>query len=454
MSKKGTVLVVDDNKSVLTAVELLLSSYFDQVITLSVPDRIPSVLNGGKVDVILLDMNFSAAINTGNEGLYWLGRIKEQVPEIPVVLFTAYADIELAVKAVKEGAVDFVVKPWDNAKLVATLMSAYRLRESRSEVKQLKEEKNVLKNQLNSEPSMLWGTSPAIMQVYNMICKVSKTDANILLTGENGTGKEMIAREIHRLSSRSSEIMISVDMGAVTETLFESELFGHVKGAFTDAKEDRAGKFEAANKGSLFLDEIGNLSYGLQAKLLAALQNRQVTRIGSNKPTAIDIRLICATNRNIQEMVQKNNFREDLLYRINTIHIEIPPLREREEDIVPLAEYFLKKYASKYGKNCVHLQEAAKEKLLEYKWPGNIRELQHAIEKAVIMCDARDIKPSDFFFKTVTTNFIDKNETLEDMEKQMIRHALDRSNGNLSAVATQLGITRQTLYNKMKKYDL
>lgn len=454
MGKKGTILVVDDNKSVLAAVELLLGAYFDKVVTLSAPDRIPGVLKADRVDVVLLDMNFSAAINTGNEGLYWLGRIRELAPEIPVVLFTAYADIELAVKAVKEGAADFVVKPWDNAKLVATLLSAYRLKESQTEVKQLKEEKNVLKSQLNSEPSILWGTSPAIMQVYNMVCKVAKTDANILLTGENGTGKEMIAREIHRLSNRSGEVMISVDMGAVTETLFESELFGHMKGSFTDAKEDRAGKFEAANKGSLFLDEIGNLSYALQAKLLTVLQSRKVTRIGSNKPVDTDIRLICATNRNIQEMVEKNHFREDLLYRINTIHIEIPPLRERQEDIVPLAEYFLKKYVSKYGKEAIRLQSAAKERLLDYKWPGNIRELQHAIEKAVIMCDGHDIKPSDFFFKTVTTSFIDKNETLEDMEKQMIKHAIERSNGNLSAVATQLGITRQTLYNKMKKYDL
>ncbi|WP_251622013.1 sigma-54-dependent transcriptional regulator [Odoribacter lunatus] len=454
MTKKGTILLVDDNKSVLMAVELLLKSYFEKVITSVSPERIPSILAEEKVDVILLDMNFSAAINTGNEGLFWLARIKELSPEIPVVLFTAYADIELAVKAVKEGAADFVVKPWDNAKLVATLLSAYRLRESQGEVKQLREEKNVLKNQLNREPSMLWGTSPAIMQVYNLISKVAKTDANVLITGENGTGKEMIAREIHRLSNRSSEVMISVDMGAVTETLFESELFGHVKGAFTDAKEDRAGKFEAANKGTLFLDEIGNLSYALQAKLLTALQSRKIARIGSNKPIDINIRLVCATNRNVQQMVEKGVFREDLLYRINTIHVEVPPLRDRTEDIVPLAEYFLKKYMSKYGKENIKLQQTAKNKLMEYRWPGNIRELQHTIEKAVIMCEGDSIKPSDFFFKTVTTTFVEKNETLEEMERQMIKMAIDRSNGNLSAVASQLGITRQTLYNKMKKYNL
>lgn len=454
MSKKGTILVVDDNKSVLTAVDLLLSNNFSRVITLSSPESIPTVLNTEKIDVVLLDMNFSAAINTGNEGLYWLGRIKEAAPDMPVVLFTAYADIELAVKAVKEGAADFIVKPWDNAKLVATLLSAYRLGESQDEVKQLKEVETVLKNQLNSEPSILWGTSPAIMQVYNLVSKVAKTDANILLTGENGTGKEMIAREIHRLSNRSSEVMISVDMGAVTETLFESELFGHMKGSFTDAKENRAGKFEAANKGTLFLDEIGNLTYSLQAKLLTVIQNRKVTRIGSNQPIDVDIRLVCATNRNLQEMVGKESFREDLLYRINTIHIEIPPLRERREDILPLAEYFMKKYTFKYGKELIKLQTATREKLLDYKWPGNIRELQHAVEKAVIMCDGNTVKPSDFFFKTITTPFIDKNETLEDMEKQMIQRALDRTNGNLSNVASQLGITRQTLYNKMKKYNL
>lgn len=454
MSKKGIILVVDDNKSVLTAVDLLLSNNFNKVITSSSPEQIPSILITEKVDVVLLDMNFSAAINTGNEGLYWLGRIKEIAPNLPVVLFTAYADIELAVKAVKEGATDFIVKPWDNAKLVATLLSAYRLGESQDEVKQLKEVESVLKSQLNSEPSILWGTSPAIMQVYNLVSKVAKTDANILLTGENGTGKEMVAREIHRLSKRSSEVMISVDMGAVTETLFESELFGHVKGAFTDAKEDRAGKFEAANKGTLFLDEIGNLTYSLQAKLLTVLQNRKVTRIGSNKPIETDIRLICATNRNLQEMVGKESFREDLLYRINTIHIEIPPLRERKEDIIPLTEYFLKKYTFKYGKEAIKLQSTTREKLLDYKWPGNIRELQHAVEKAVIMCDGNVVKPSDFFFKTITTPFIDKNETLEDMEKQMIQRALDHNSGNLSSVASQLGITRQTLYNKMKKYNL
>ena len=455
MAKKGVILVVDDNKSVLTAVELLLGTYFEKVITLTLPDRIPTVLSAERVDVVLLDMNFSAAINTGNEGIYWLSRIKELAPEIPVVLFTAYADIELAVKAVKEGAADFVVKPWDNAKLVATLLSAYRLRESQSEVKQLKEEKNVLKNQLNSEPSMLWGTSPAIMQVYNLVCKVAKTDANILLTGENGTGKEMIAREIHRLSNRSNEVMISVDMGAVTETLFESELFGHVKGAFTDAREDRAGKFEAANKGTLFLDEIGNLSYALQAKLLVTLQSRKIVRVGSNKQIDTDIRLICATNRNIQEMVEKNHFREDLLYRINTIHVEIPPLRERKEDIIPLAERFMVRFCKQYDKTLMKFTPDAKDKLKAHLWYGNIRELEHVIEKAVIINDSPLVPAELFQLSIPRTESQEKSiSTLEEMEMQMIRNALDTCAGNLSAVAAQLGITRQTLYNKMKKFGL
>ena len=452
--KNGNILIVDDNRGVLTALQLLLKPYFEGIITLPSPVTLPSVLRERSWQVVLLDMNFTSGINTGNEGLYWLHEIKKLCPTLPVVLFTAYADIDLAVRGIKEGATDFVVKPWNNQKLVETLLNAVSASETKSPANGPNAGRTAESSHLFADTrNMYWGNSPAMQQLRLLVEKVASTDANILITGENGTGKEMIAREIHRLSNRSHEVMISVDMGAVTETLFESELFGHVKGAFTDAREDRAGKFEAANKGTLFLDEIGNLSYALQAKLLTALQNRKITRVGSNKPIDTDIRLICATNRNIQEMVQQNHFREDLLYRINTIHIEIPPLRERREDIVPLAEYFLKKYSSKYGKNC-NMLPATQEKLQEYKWPGNIRELQHAIEKAVIMCEGNTIKPSDFFFKTVTTTFIDKNETLEDMEKQMIQHALDRSNGNLSAVATQLGITRQTLYNKMKKYNL
>lgn len=456
MNKQGTVLVVDDNKGVLAALELLLSGTFKKVITLSNPNRLLSVLESDEVDVLLLDMNFSAGINTGNEGIFWLGEVRKCRKELPVVLFTAYADIDLAVKAVKEGATDFVVKPWDNAKLIATLLSAYRLNESRNQIKQLKEKETVLKHQLNTDNELVWGESEVMQQLRHLVHKIAVTDANVLLTGENGTGKEIIAREIHAHSIRKNEILITVDMGAITETLFESELFGHVKGAFTDAKEDRAGKFEAANKGTLFLDEIGNLSYPLQSKLLAAVQSRRIIRVGSNRPIDTDIRLICATNSNLQEMVEKGTFREDLLYRINTIHLEIPPLRKRGKDILILADFFLNKYSQKYHKPYLSLTPETQQRLLEYPWPGNVRELQHTLEKAVIMSDGPCLSPEDLFFKSSSpsTPISSSIQTLEDMEKDMIKKAIARHEGNISAIAAQLGITRQTLYNKMKKFGL
>lgn len=453
MAKQGTILVVDDNKAVLNALEMLLAGVFREVITLRTPNQIEAILESGRVDVVLLDMNFSAGINTGNEGLYWLSRIKEYAAEIPVVLFTAYADIDLAVRAVKEGATDFVVKPWDNAKLVATLLAAYRLHESRREVKQLKAKEEVLKGQLSPERTVVWGESDVMRRVRQLIEKVAVTDANVLITGENGTGKEIVAREIHALSGRKEEVMISVDMGAITETLFESELFGHVKGAFTDAREDRVGKFEAANKGTLFLDEIGNLSYALQSKLLATLQSRKVIRVGSNKPIDVNIRLICATNSDLSRMVKEGTFREDLLYRINTIHVEVPPLRERGNDILLLAEAFLRDYGRKYRKPDLSFSGETRQRLLGYSWPGNVRELQHTVEKAVIMCDRQVLTPEDFLFKSEPSEMAPL-ETLEDMEREMIRKALERHEGNLSAVASRLGITRQTLYNKMKKFNL
>ena len=453
MAKQGTILVVDDNKAVLNALEMLLVGVFREVITLRTPNQIEAILESGRVDVVLLDMNFSAGINTGNEGLYWLSRIKEYAAEIPVVLFTAYADIDLAVRAVKEGATDFVVKPWDNAKLVATLLAAYRLHESRREVKQLKAKEEVLKGQLSPERTVVWGESDVMRRVRQLIEKVAVTDANVLITGENGTGKEIVAREIHALSGRRGEVMISVDMGAITETLFESELFGHVKGAFTDAREDRVGKFEAANKGTLFLDEIGNLSYALQSKLLATLQSRKVIRVGSNKPIDVNIRLICATNSDLPRMVKEGTFREDLLYRINTIHVEVPPLRERGNDILLLAEAFLRDYGRKYRKPDLSFSGETRQRLLGYSWPGNVRELQHTVEKAVIMCDRQVLTPEDFLFKSEPSEMAPL-ETLEDMEREMIRKALERHEGNLSAVASRLGITRQTLYNKMKKFNL
>ncbi|WP_317468649.1 sigma-54-dependent transcriptional regulator [Bacteroides hominis] len=442
----GTIIIVDDNKGVLTAVQLLLKNHFSKAITLSSPVSLSSVLREENPEVVLLDMNFTSGINNGNEGLFWLHEIKRQYPNLPVVLFTAYADIDLAVRGIKEGATDFIVKPWDNQKLVETLLNAA------SQAKEGKK-KNRKKENL-SIAAMYWGESSAMQQLRMLVEKVATTNANILITGENGTGKEMLAREIHALSSRYKETMVSVDMGAITESLFESELFGHVKGSFTDAHADRTGKFEAANHSSLFLDEIGNLPYHLQAKLLTAIQQRSIVRVGSNEPVPVDIRLICATNRNLQGMVDKGEFREDLLYRINTIHVEIPPLRNRREDIVPLAERFITRFCKQYDKAPISLTASACERLTAHSWYGNIRELEHAIEKAVIICDGNSI-PAEMF-QLVQKTEIQQIEasTLEEMEKAMIRKALDKCEGNLSAVASQLGITRQTLYNKMKKFGL
>jgi DNA-binding NtrC family response regulator len=369
-----------------------------------------------------------------------------------IVMMTAYGDIELAVKSLKTGSTDFVLKPWDNQKLIATLKAALQLNLSKKEVVLLKEKEKVLKKEINRDQKFIIGTSPGLMKVLDLVHKVAATDVNVLITGENGTGKELIAHEIHRLSKRADEVLVSVDMGSITETLFESELFGHVKGAFTDASESRPGKFEAASKGTLFLDEIGNLPLHLQSKILAAIQNKTITRIGSTQQVSTDIRLLCATNRDLDQMVKEGLFREDLLYRINTIHIEVPPLRERSNDILVLSEFFLKKYSYKYNKQGIRINQAAMEKLLRYPWPGNVRELQHAIEKAVILSEKNILSPDDFFTRN-KPGFSPYNSTptLEEMEKQQIQQAIDRNNGNFSAAAAQLGITRQTLYNKMKR---
>lgn len=453
--KKGNILIVDDNKNVLSALRILLSDYFENIVLLTSPNTLMSELRDKNPDVVLLDMNFSAGINSGNEGLFWLSEIKKADEELPVVLFTAYADIDLAVKALKGGATDFVVKPWDNAKLLATLQSAYSLRQSRKEVKKLREKQSVLNRDIQKEEDICWGKSPAMQRLLTMIKKVAVTDANVLITGENGTGKELIAKMIHRYSPRAAETLIIVDMGAVTETLFESELFGHVKGAFTDAKADRSGKFEAADGGSLFLDEIENLSYPLQAKLLSALQTRHITRVGSNKSISVDIRLISATNKNLFKSVKKGEFREDLLYRINTIHLEVPPLRERREDIPQLAVFFLRCLARKYGKSDLKLGEKALCKLESYAWPGNVRELEHAIEKAVILSDNQELQPNDFYMRTPDeTSFVVESFTLEEMEKILIEKALRKYDNNISAVAAELGISRPTLYSKIRKYEL
>jgi len=450
--QKASILVVDDNRSILSALEILLVPEFGEVTLISNPNQLLNELRKKDYNLVILDMNFTAGIKSGNEGIYWLGKIKEASPDISVVMITAYGDIDVAVKALKAGASDFVVKPWDNEKLLATLRLAVQLNLSKKEVSHLRRRESELKRALTPEGRYIIGSSPQIMHVMNLVRKVAKTDANILITGENGTGKELIAREIHRMSTRSKELMVSVDMGAITETLFESELFGHMKGAFTDSRETRQGKFEIAHKGTLFLDEIGNLSFHLQAKLLTAIENRQITRIGSNDPIWVDIRLICATNRNIENMVTEGLFREDLLYRINTIQIEMPPLRERGTDIVNLAEFFLGKDTLKYNKRELKLNRQAVDKLVNYSWPGNIRELQNTIEKAVILSDGSVIKPDDLYLKAPSgIKSPDSFATLEETELQMIRMAIEQNNGNLTAAAEQLGITRQTLYNKLKR---
>lgn len=447
MKKSGNILIVDDNRGVLTALQLLLKPYFDKITVLSSPVTLPATLREDTWQAVLLDMNFTSGINTGNEGLYWLHEIKKQYPALPVVLFTAYADIDLAVRGIKEGATDFIVKPWDNGKLVETLLNAAQNAPASG--------KKTATTPASTASSMYWGESPVMQQLRMLVEKVAATDANILITGENGTGKEMLAREIHALSARHRKEMVSVDMGAITESLFESELFGHVKGAFTDAHTDRPGKFEVADHSTLFLDEIGNLPYHLQAKLLTAIQRRSIVRVGSNTLVPVDIRLICATNRNLSEMADKGEFREDLLYRINTIHLEIPALRERQEDIIPLAERFITRFCKQYGKPALRLDNAAREKLMQHPWSGNIRELEHAIEKAVIICDGAFLSAGLFQLQRRNeASEMPAASTLEDMEKQMIRRTLDKCGGNLSAVASQLGITRQTLYNKMKKYGL
>jgi len=453
-NQKGSILVIDDNKSILSAIEILLIPEFHEVTLLSNPNQILTELSRKDYNLVILDMNFKAGVNTGNEGIYWLERIKETKPEISVVMITAYGDIDTAVRALKSGASDFVLKPWDNNKLLATLKLAIQLNFSKKEVQKLKERETELKKEMNREQRYIIGSSPQLMSVLNLVRKVAKTDANVLITGENGTGKELIAQEIHRLSGRAKEVLVSVDMGSLSETLFESELFGHVKGSFTDAHENRQGKFEFANKGTLFLDEIGNLSFHLQAKLLSVIENRQFSRIGSNQLIPTDIRLICATNKNMENMVHEGLFREDLLYRINTIQVELPPLRDRGNDIFTLAEFFLKKYINKYNKPNLKINQQAHDKLLRYSWPGNIRELQHTIEKAVILSESNIIKPEDLYLRTGSpVNFNSSVSTLEEMEKQMIQLALEKNNGNFTAAAEQLGITRQTLYNRIKRSE-
>lgn len=449
IKKQGTILIVDDNRNILTTVRMLLDPIFHNIITIANPNSIPAKLREEHPDVVLLDMNFSSGINSGNEGLFWLREIKSLSPKTEVVLFTAYADIQLAVTGIKEGAADFIVKPFDNEKMISTLLEA--------------RDKNKTADKATGKHSgkaahsvMYWGDSEAMTNLRHVVEKVAATDANILITGENGTGKEVLANEIHRLSARSSKKMLPVDMGAITETLFESELFGHVKGAFTDAKVDKPGKFELADGSTIFLDEIGNLSYSLQAKLLTALQRRSIVRVGGSTQIPVDVRLVCATNRNLQQMVNDGEFREDLLYRINTIHLELPALRQRKADIVPLANRFLRQYGDIYNKTNLRFSDEAEQKLTSLPWYGNIRELQHTIEKAVILSDGGMISAEDIDGGNQTRREkpLEEVQTLDEMESRMIEKTIKECEGNLSVVAARLGISRQTLYNKIKRYGL
>lgn len=458
-NKTGKILIVDDNEDLLRAARMYLKRHIKQVDIEKDPKSIPSLLHNEQYDVILLDMNFTKDVSSGHEGFLWLEQILDIDPSAVVVLITAYGDVQMAVKAIKEGAMDFVLKPWENEKLLATIYSAMRLRETKLEVENLKSRQQLLSADADNKFQDIIGNSLAMQQVYKTIERVAETDANVFVLGENGTGKEVIARSIHRNSLRSKEAFIGVDMGAISETLFQSELFGHMKGSFTDAKEDRPGRFEVAHKGTLFLDEIGNLSLPLQAKLLSVLQSRQVTRVGSNKAKDVDIRLICATNMPILEMVKDNKFRQDLLYRINTIEIQIPPLRERLDDIPLLANHFLNIYDRKYQKNVRAISEAAMKILQKYNWPGNVRELQHAIERAVIMCNSQVLNPEDFFFNTNPNRVEESQVTLEDyhleeVEKILIRKVLKKYDGNITQAANELGLTRSSLYRRLEKYGL
>jgi DNA-binding NtrC family response regulator len=452
--KKGTLLVVDDNKTVLTALRVLLEQYFKSVI-LSSTNQLYKTLMKHHPDIVLLDMNFSAGMNAENECLLRLSEIKKFDAELPVVIFTAFADIDLAVNALKQGARDFVVKPWNNAELITTLQSAYSLGQMLKEVKQLREKQDILQKELNEEQKICWGYSEAMRNLRRMIQKAAKTKANVLITGENGTRKKMIAHEIQRLSSRNKESFITANMGIITKPLFENEMFGYVKDAFIYAKTDKVGKFEAADKGVLFLDEIDNLSYPLQGKLVNVLQSRQIMRGGGNTPISLDIRLISATNRNLQKMTQEKKFREDLLLNISTIRIDIPPLRERPEDILQLADFFLKKYAHKYHKGKYSLSDGAIEKLKKYHWPGNVRELQNTMEKTVILSEKKLLQAVDFYLQPIDAK-INGSESmaLEKAEKILIQNSLKRNRKNMSATAIELGVTRQTLYNKIKKYNI
>ncbi len=455
-NKTGRILAIDDNEDILFALKLLLKPHVELIKTENNPTNIASILSKEYFDVILLDMNFSKDAISGQEGFQYLKQILDIDPSAVVLFITAYGDVEKSVKAIKAGATDFILKPWQNEKILATISSAIKLRQSRNEVYDLKERQQEMNTILDQPFSDFIGVSPGMQKVFNTIKKVAQTDANILILGENGTGKELVARALHRNSTRHNETFISVDLGALSETLFESELFGHVKGAFTDAKADRPGRFELANKGTIFLDEIGNLSLPFQAKLLTILERREVTRVGANKPKPIDIRLISATNMPVREMAEKDEFRMDLLYRLNTVEIELPPLRERPEDIPVLANHFLNIFSKKYKKTTT-LSKTALNKLLHYQWLGNVREFQHVLERAVILSDNTNLKEEDLQLssqKSSSDGIELETYNLDEVEKTIIEKVLRMNRGNISKASNELGLTRTSLYRRMEKYGL
>lgn len=452
------ILIVDDDEDVLLAAKLFLKQHIQYVHTEKSPDNIPDLIRNDNYDLILLDMNFSPDATSGKEGFHWMNKILEIDPTSVVILITGYGDIELAVQGIKEGATNFLLKPWENKKLLATIKTTLQLKKSKTELEDLRSKQKIILADQDQAYSNIIGQSEAMQNTLADVQKVASTDANVLILGENGTGKELIARAIHRSSKRKDEVFISVDLGAISESLFESELFGFKKGAFTDAKEDRPGRFEAANKGTIFLDEIGNLSLNLQSKLLSVIQNRKVVRLGTNKEIPIDVRLICATNMPLYQMVNENKFRQDLIYRINTVELTLPSLRERIEDIEPLVEHFLDIYCKKYKMTKKRISPSTLKRLQKHNWPGNIRELQHAVERAVIMSESNVLEPQDFF---ITQREEDKSEkistsnlNLEETEKMLIRKVIDKHGGNISRAAKELGLTRASLYRRIEKYGL
>jgi DNA-binding NtrC family response regulator len=453
VKKKGKILLVDDNEEILLSLEILLEKYFIITKTVNNPERIPFLLKNGDFDVIVLDMNYTASVKSGNEGLYWLKEILKADLSISVIFITAYPGLELAVKAIKQGATDFIEKPWNNEKLIATVLNAVELRFSKNEIKQLKEKQHSI-NSYELIYDMVKGESMIMQKVYSVIEKVAATEASILIYGENGTGKELIAREVHRLSDRNNKPFVKLDVGAFPESLFESELFGFEAGAFTDAQQTKAGRLEVASDGTLFLDEIGNLSYKLQSKLLTVIQEKTFSRLGSNKQRFVDFRLVCATNRSLAEMVQKGEFREDLLYRLNTIQIELPPLRQRITDIPNLVNFFVEKLKKKYIKPSLKLSDNAMNKLINYHWPGNIRQLEHVVENSIIMAEKNIITQNDINIQMNDNSAYNARQNYYENEKCFVESTLRDCNGNLSMAAKKLGIARTTLYRKIKKYDI